>query len=86
MLLERLILKDFGCFEKRAFDFTPGLNLIYGPPGSGKSTLVSAVSFCLTGRALTLKVAVSDLVAIGKASGTAGLEFEVGGEKYRLVR
>ena len=55
MRLERIILKSFGCFDRRDFDLSDGVNLIFGPNFSGKSTLVNAIFFALTGKPIVPK-------------------------------
>jgi uncharacterized protein YhaN len=39
MFLNKLLLKDFGKFHNKEIELKPGLNLIYGPNESGKSTI-----------------------------------------------
>lgn len=39
MYLDKLLLKDFGKFHNKEITLTPGLNLITGEEGSGKSTV-----------------------------------------------
>ncbi len=90
MELERVRLKDFGCFRLRDFDFEPGINLIFGPNFSGKSTLVNAIFFSLTGAPIVPRVDASVIrnahVATGTTGGTAGLQFLSEGERYLLYR
>lgn len=40
MTLTRMTLKSFGCFQNKTFEFSKGLNVLYGSNGSGKSTLI----------------------------------------------
>lgn len=49
MQLERLTL--FGNHERRVINFKPGLNVIVGPYGSGKTSLLELLKFALGGRA-----------------------------------
>ncbi len=49
MILTRIILKNFGQFRDRIFDFTSGINLVTGPNEAGKSTLVESVAAALFG-------------------------------------
>ncbi len=86
MLLESIILKSFGCFERRDFELSAGANLIFGPNFSGKSTLVSAIFFTLTGKSIVPKVALSAMTQSGARSGTAGLGFSNQGQRYQLFR
>ena len=86
MLLERIILKSFGCFDRKDFDLTEGINLIFGPNFSGKSTLVSAIFFALTGKPIIPRVTLSAMTRTGASSGTAGLNFRDQGQRYQLFR
>ena len=86
MQLERIRLKAFGCFEQRDFDLHNGINLIFGPNFSGKSTLVNAIFFALTGKPIVPRVDTSAIKNAKAYSGTAGLQFIVDGERYQLYR
>ena len=86
MRLERIILKSFGCFDRRNFDLSDGVNLIFGPNFSGKSTLVNAIFFTLTGKPIIPKVGLPALAQSGAPSGTAGLIFHNGEHRYQLFR
>ena len=86
MRLERIILKSFGCFDRRDFDLSDGVNLIFGPNFSGKSTLVNAIFFTLTGKPIVPKVGLPAMAQSGAASGTAGLIFHNGEQNYQLFR
>ncbi len=86
MQLERIRLKTFGCFQQRDFDLHNGINLIFGPNFSGKSTLVNAIFFALTGKPIVPRVDTSAIKNAKAYSGTAGLQFIVDGERYQLYR
>ncbi len=86
MRLERIILKSFGCFNRRDFDLSEGVNLIFGPNFSGKSTLVNAIFFTLTGKPIIPKVGLSAMTQSGARGGTAGLNFCNGEQSYQLFR
>ena len=86
MLLERIMLKSFGCYDRKNFDLSEGINLIFGPNFSGKSTLVSAIFFALTGKPIIPRVALSSMARSGASSGTAGLGFSNQEGRYRLFR
>lgn len=89
MQLEKIILRDFGCFQgERDFELTEGINLIFGPNFSGKSTLVNTIFFTLTGKPIFPRV---DAAAIKnpyakQGTGTAGLQFAENGSQYQLFR
>ncbi len=86
MLLERIRLRTFGCFQQQDFDLHEGINLIFGPNFSGKSTLVNAIFFTLTGKPIVPRVDASAMKNPKAYSGTAGLQFMANGERYLLYR
>ena len=86
MQLERIRLKTFGCFEQRDFELHNGINLIFGPNFSGKSTLVNAIFFTLTGKPIVPRVDAAAIKNAKAYSGTAGLQFITEGERYLLYR
>ena len=86
MQLERIRLKAFGCFQQRDFELHDGINLIFGPNFSGKSTLVNAIFFTLTGKPIVPRVDTSAMKNAKAYSGTAGLQFIVDSERYQLYR
>jgi DNA repair protein RecN (Recombination protein N) len=50
-MLESLRVRNFAIVEDAAVDFSPGLNVITGETGAGKSILVGALGLVLGGRA-----------------------------------
>lgn len=86
MLLERVRLKTFGCFQQRDFELSKGINLIFGPNFSGKSTLVNAIFFTLTGKPIVPRVDAAAIKSAKAFSGTAGLQFVVNDKTYLLFR
>ena len=86
MRLEKILLKSFGCFNRRDFELSEGTNLIFGPNFSGKSTLVNAIFFALTGKSIVPRVAMGALAQGGTNSGTAGVGFREQGKSYQLFR
>ena len=86
MQLERIRLKAFGCFQQRDFELHNGINLVFGPNFSGKSTLVNAIFFTLTGKPIVPRVDTSAIKNAKAYSGTAGLQFMAEGERYQLYR
>ena len=86
MQLERIRLKSFGCFQQQDFELSEGINLIFGPNFSGKSTLVNAIFFTLTGKPIVPRVDASAIKSANSYSGTAGLQFIDNDERYLLFR
>ena len=86
MRLERIRLKTFGCFQQQDFEMSDGINLIFGPNFSGKSTLVNAIFFTLTGKPIVPRVDATAIKSAKSYSGTAGLQFVEDDERYMLFR
>ncbi len=86
MLLERIRLRTFGCFQERDFELHEGINLIFGPNFSGKSTLVNAIFFTLTGKPIVPRVDASAIKNAKAYKGTAGVQFVADSERYMLYR
>ena len=86
MLLEQIRLRTFGCFQRQDFELHEGINLIFGPNFSGKSTLVNAIFFTLTGKPIVPRVDASAIKNAKAYSGTAGLQFVFDGGRYQLYR
>ncbi|MBC7647361.1 MAG: AAA family ATPase, partial [Pseudopedobacter sp.] len=85
----KLKLQNFTAFRAPTeLDFTPlELYAIEGPTGSGKSSLLDAIIFALYGEVPRLGGKGLDaLISTGEGRLTVELEFEVGEERYRVVR
>lgn len=48
--INALALRNFRCFDLYQVDFSPSINLIEGPNGSGKTSVLEALSLLSTGR------------------------------------
>ncbi len=84
----RLEIRGFTAFrEPQVVDFD-GLDLfaITGPTGSGKSSILDALTFVLYGRAERVGDSVRQLVSQGQPRAAVVLEFESAGERYRVAR
>ncbi|HEX2267016.1 MAG TPA: SMC family ATPase, partial [Actinomycetota bacterium] len=84
----RLDLKGFTAFrEAQELDFTAlDVFAISGPTGSGKSSLLDAMTYALYGRAERVGDRVSQLISQGQPRMAVTLEFAVGQERYRVTR
>jgi len=49
MIVKDLVLKNYRMFRDAHFSFVPGMNLIVGPNGSGKTTILEAISYAVYG-------------------------------------
>jgi exonuclease SbcC len=84
----RLEIRGFTAFrEPQTVDFE-GLDLfaITGPTGSGKSSILDALTFVLYGRAERVGDGVRQLVSQGAPRAAVVLEFEADGGRYRVAR
>jgi DNA repair protein RecN (Recombination protein N) len=78
-MLRFLSIRRLAVIDSAEVEFEPGLNVLTGETGAGKSILVEAVGLLLGGRAS------GDLVRTGEDSATIEAIFESGGEEL-LVR
>ena len=45
MIVEELFLKNIRCYDNLKINFSDGINFLYGPNASGKTSLVEAIYF-----------------------------------------
>src|SRR5829696_6155499 len=84
----RLELEGFTAFrEKQSIDFT-GLDLfaISGPTGSGKTSLLDAMTYALFGTIDRVGRQAAQFISQGQPRLSVLLEFAVGHERYRVTR
>ena len=84
----RLEVEGFTSFaERQTVDFS-GLDLfaVTGPTGAGKSSLIDALVFALYGQVPRVGDDYKQLISHGAERLSVLLEFEVGGERYRIAR
>ncbi|MCG6924045.1 MAG: SMC family ATPase [Acidobacteria bacterium] len=84
----RLEVEGFTSFvERQSVDFS-GLDLfaVTGPTGAGKSSLIDALVFALYGQVPRVGDDYKQLISHGADRLSVLLEFEVGGESYRIAR
>lgn len=88
MFFNRLHLKNFKSHEDTVIDFNPGITLIVGENGAGKSTILEGISFALFKQHNSKTI--RDLVRSSKGSsaGTMSvtLEFTSNGNHYKVER
>jgi len=73
-MLERLRIRDLALLDEADVEFRPGLNVVTGETGAGKSLLVQAVSLLVGGRA------DADVVRDGAAAAVVEGEFRLSAE------
>ncbi|MEI8124676.1 MAG: DNA replication/repair protein RecF [Parachlamydiaceae bacterium] len=64
MRIKAIYLRNFRLYEEKYHEFSPGLNVISGPNGQGKTALIEAIYFLITGRSFRTSQN-SDLVRHG---------------------
>lgn len=85
MQLISLTTETFKKLGSRTFNFTPGVNVIAGDNGSGKSTVLRAVAVALFGPTMLPGVG-DDIPTRGSSSWSVTLTFEAQGKVYEVVR
>src|SRR5688572_24252066 len=83
-----LKLKGFTSFrDEQEIDFTDlDLFVLWGPTGSGKSSLLDAITYALFGQVDRVGNQVSQLVSHGQPRLSVVLEFALGSDAYRVTR
>ncbi|MGE0485063.1 MAG: DNA replication/repair protein RecF [Gammaproteobacteria bacterium] len=86
MLFERLIVNQLRCFERLEYAPGPRLNLVCGPNGSGKTTVLEGFAIASLGRSF-LTSNIGELVKNGAPglSIQAGVRDEEAGTRARVV-
>src|SRR5947209_13360625 len=84
----KLDVKGFTAFRDAATLDLSALELfaIAGPTGSGKSSLLDAMTYALYGRVERVGDRVSQLVSQGQPRMAVTLDFELGHDRYRVTR
>lgn len=65
MLLRTLYLHNFRAYKEGFFEFSSGINTIYGPNAQGKTTILEAIYLLVTGSSFRTSQ-ISDLIRLGE--------------------
>ena len=84
MILKRLKLKNYLQHTEKNIEISGTLIAVVGKNGAGKSNLLGAIQFALTGE--QPGYAKSELLSWGAKDGTATLEFEHNGAEGKITR
>lgn len=84
MILKRLELHNFRLYKKRVFEFTEGVNAIYGQNGKGKTTLLEAIYALICGRSFRSSK-LQELICHGAAYFRVEAHFEKFGVEQKLA-
>ena len=74
-MLDRLMVKDLALIEKSVVEFEPGLNILTGETGAGKSILLGSIQLALGQKAN------KDMIRHGSEQALIELSFSLGEEK-----
>ena len=92
VVIERLVLKDFGKFHDKVLTLQPGLTILYGKNEAGKSTVHSFIRAMLfglerqRGRAGRDDLYTKYLPWDTPAAYGGSMDFELDGRRYRITR
>lgn len=75
MLIKRLSCDHLRNLPSKTIEFSPGLNVITGPNGVGKTNLLEAIYIALTGSSYRVS-ALSEVIAFGQKKARVGLLVE----------
>lgn len=79
-MISHIIIKNFAIIKNTEVDFNPGLNIITGETGSGKSIVIEAISLALGSRA------DSSYVRTGTDKAVIQLVGNIGEDEYIITR
>src|SRR2546428_13303568 len=88
MELHRVRLVNFRQHADPELEFGPGITGIFGPNGSGKTTILEAIAWAIYGAQAVRgdKDSIRRLGAKGRAGVEVELEFRLGAHEYRVTR
>lgn len=86
-MIEKISLKNWKSHENTELEFKPGVNIIVGSMGVGKSSILQAISFGLFGTFSELKskdIKITDLITRGSTTKSAEIELALKTDKQIL--
>lgn len=84
MIIEELKLKDFRNYESLTLRPHPGVNILFGQNGSGKTNLLEAIHYCALGRSHRTSID-REVVRKGTAMGACGIQLIKSGIHYDVA-
>lgn len=84
MIIESLKLHDFRNYENLTMAPHPGINILFGQNGSGKTNLLEAVHYCALGRSHRTSLD-REVVRKGAAMGACGVQVRKSNEKVDVA-
>lgn len=92
MIIKKIKIKGFGKFKDKSLDFSPGVQVVYGPNEAGKSTLMELIKLMLYSRRKGASTSSEDkalrskFLPWDKSSMCAVMEFSHEGNDYVLQK
>ncbi len=87
MQIVSIHLKNIKSHRDSELNFSPGINVLSGPNGVGKSTVFEAIGYALFGvDAQSFVGKVERFITIGAKRGEIAVVIEISGERYRVSR
>jgi len=87
MQIHSIHLKNIKSHRELDLDFSPGINVLSGPNGVGKSTIFEAIGYAMFGvDARDFVGNIDRFVTIGAKRGDIAVVFVIGEERYRVSR
>ena len=83
-MIESVILKDFISHRESTLRLAEGVNIFIGANGSGKSSVIDAITYALYGE--HTRSEARDLVRYGSPRGAAAVTFSLGGRRLLAER
>ncbi|SMD31584.1 DNA double-strand break repair ATPase Rad50 [Picrophilus oshimae] len=85
MIIKSLKLKNFVSYDDAEIEFTPGITIITGKNGAGKTSIVDAIKFALFTETRNSEK-IEEMVKKGKNNLSVMLEFYIGNDVYQVFR
>jgi len=77
-MIQRLMVRDWGPYAEKSVSFSEGKNVILGSNFSGKTSLVNAIFYALTGEVLAPKAKAADFAKAASRDSIVELDIKVG--------
>ncbi|MCY3973960.1 MAG: AAA family ATPase, partial [Simkaniaceae bacterium] len=83
-MIRRITLRNFRNYERATISFLPGINLVHGKNGAGKTNLLEALYLLSTGRSFRTP-RLNDLIRTGEDYFFIEVAFEKEGTEHTLA-
>lgn len=84
MIIEKCYIESFGCFKDKTFEFSKGINIIYGENEKGKSTIASFIRFVLYG--FSKKAERDKYFPLDMSFVSGSIDIDTGDRKITIIR